>query len=345
MSFHDKYPRVKKIASIEVPKPQAGELLVRVEAVALNPIDWKAHEWGISIAQYPAILGCEVSGVVVQVGPEVNNRAIGDVIAFQSYPGETGKGGFQQFAIVEAAVTFEVPSNMSHDEASTLPACALTAVHAFYTDYIPTHDIGGANLVPFWKEGGKYAGTPIVVFGGASSNGQFAIQLARLSGLSPIIATASPHNEGLLKSLGATHVVNRNLTPTDLKSTIQEITSKPIQLIYDAIATEETQNLAYDVLKSGGKLLLALPSVIDQTKITSDKQVLHFVGKTYLPGLSAIDKEFYAVLPTYLKSGDIKPLIPESLPGGLHSISEGLGRLKRNELTARKLIVHPTETI
>lgn len=69
-----------ELRTIEVPKPEAEEVLVRVDVTALNPIDWKAHEWGISITQYPAVLGCEVSGVVVQVGLNVTNRAVGDLV-------------------------------------------------------------------------------------------------------------------------------------------------------------------------------------------------------------------------------------------------------------------------
>lgn len=68
------------VESIEVPQPGAGEVLVRAEAVGLNPVDWKAHEFGITLTNYPAILGCEVAGVVVKVGSQVTNRAIGDTV-------------------------------------------------------------------------------------------------------------------------------------------------------------------------------------------------------------------------------------------------------------------------
>ncbi|KAK7679613.1 hypothetical protein QCA50_017324 [Cerrena zonata] len=334
------------LKTVDVPTPGAGEILVRVDVAGLNPVDWKAREWGIVIAEYPAILGCEVTGVVVQVGPEVTTRSVGDLIAFQANPTYARNGAYQQFTIVKATMTTQVPSNLTKDEAATISGGLVTSVHALYTDYIPTTKMGGANLIPFWREGGrgKYAGTPLVVFGGASSNGQCVIQFARLSGFSPIIATASLRNEDLLKSLGVTHVVDRNLNATDLISAIRGITSKPTQLVYDAIADADTQNLAYDLLSSGGKLLLSLPPVIDQARITPDKQVFSFSGQTDHPEYAAIDEEFYAVLQTYLKSGDIKALIPEYLPGGLASVPEGLERLKRNGVSARKLVIHLEDT-
>lgn len=69
----------------------------------------------------------------------------------------------------------QVPQNLTLEEAASIPAGVLTAVHALYTDVIPHLQLGGANLTPFWRDGGrdKYSGTPIVVIGGASSNGQF----------------------------------------------------------------------------------------------------------------------------------------------------------------------------
>ena len=127
-----------------------------------------------------------------------------------------------------------------------------------------------------------------------------------MSGLGPIITTASPRNESLLKSLGATHVVDRNLDTAELLAEIQGITEKPIRLVCDSVAIAETQNLAYDVVASGGKLLLSLPSVIDPKKIVPEKQVMFFNGKVSIPEYSALDDEFLNVLPTYLKTGDIK---------------------------------------
>ena len=72
-----------------------------------------------------------------------------------------------------------------------------------------------------------------------------AIQVARLSKFSPIIATASPHNEALLKSLGATHVIDRSLPASTIAAEVEKIADgKPVELVYDAISLLDTQALA-----------------------------------------------------------------------------------------------------
>ena len=69
-----------QVGTLDVPKPAAGEVLVRVEVVGLNPVDWKIQQWGIIVAEYPAVVGCEVTGVVVEAGPEVTNLLVGDLM-------------------------------------------------------------------------------------------------------------------------------------------------------------------------------------------------------------------------------------------------------------------------
>ena len=69
-----------QVGILDVPKPDAGEVLVRVDVVGLNPVDWKIQQWGIIVAEYPAVVGCEVTGVVVEAGPEVTNLLVGDLM-------------------------------------------------------------------------------------------------------------------------------------------------------------------------------------------------------------------------------------------------------------------------
>ena len=69
-----------QVGTLDVPKPAAGEVLVRVEVVGLNPVDWKIQQWGIVVTEYPAVVGCEVTGVVVEAGPNVTNLSVGDLV-------------------------------------------------------------------------------------------------------------------------------------------------------------------------------------------------------------------------------------------------------------------------
>lgn len=187
---------------------------------------------------------------------------------------------------------------------------------------------GGADLVAPWKEGGrgKYAGQPIVVFGGSTSIGQFgashlprltsscgnangvssAIQLAKVSGFSPIITTVSPHNEQLVKSLGATHTINRTLLAGEIVAKVKSITTQPVKIVYDTISDVSSQIPAHDILASGGTLVLVLPSVIPTRKRTLDKTVITTLGTVHAEMNREIGRELYSNITEYLKSGDLK---------------------------------------
>lgn len=134
-----------------------------------------------------------------------------------------------------------------------------------------------------------------------------AIQLARLSGFSPIIATASPHNTAYLKSLGATHVVDRS---APLASSVQAITSEPISIVYDSISLEETQTPAYDILAPNGKLIILLGSTVEQEKLTEGekqgKTLVWVFGSAYDETQREITLPLFKLFKEAFESGDLK---------------------------------------
>ncbi|THH31509.1 hypothetical protein EUX98_g2688 [Antrodiella citrinella] len=330
------------IITVPVDTPGPGEVLVRVEATALNPVDHKVQSTGRYVTDYPGILGTDTAGVVVAVGEGVTNVAVGDRVVHQGY--FTNRlASFKQFTISPVETVAKIPKKISFDQAASLPV-GLGA--AFVGLYGKQEDGGGADLVAPWKEGGrgKYANSPLVLFGGSTSVGQYVIQLAKLSGFSPIIATVSPRNYDLVKSLGATHTIDRSLPVEDIFSAVKAITSAPIKIVYDTVAAAPTQNLGYDLVSPGGALVLVLPSIVDETKITSDKVIVRTFGTVHIPLNKELGIGMYGALPKYLESGEIKPNNTEVIPGGLAAIPEGLERLKNNQVSAIKLIAHPQET-
>ena len=143
-----------------------------------------------------------------------------------------------------------------------------------------------------------------------------AIQLARLSGFSPIITTASARNESLLKELGATHVLDRaTLNLSELSDTIKAITSQPLLLAFDTVTNPEAQNAAYDAVVPGGKLVHFLPLHVQEAKRTGDKQLITVYGSPYPPFQRAFGVNLWKHLPALLKAGDIKVRsLPSVLP-------------------------------
>ena len=177
----------------------------------------------------------------------------------------------------------------------------------------------------------------------SSPAGSLAIQLAKLSGFSPIITTASLKNAELLKSYGATHVLDRSLPQDALIAEVFKIAGGPISVVYDAISLPDTQAVGYALLAPNGQLLTVLPSTIKDT--TEGRSVVAVVGVVQLPYNVEFSKVLLAQLPAWLESGEIKPLRVEVIPGGLGGITAGLDKLKNNQVSGAKLVVRPQETV
>ncbi|KAH7903809.1 chaperonin 10-like protein [Hygrophoropsis aurantiaca] len=320
----------------DIPTPSAGEILVKIHSVGLNPVDWKIAATGFWVETYPAVLGNEASGVVEAVGEGVTTFVKGDKVFHQGTM-DNRKATFQQYVVVPAEIASKLPSNISFDQAASLPVCVATTVIALYSK------AGIGYQVPWDGGRGKYTSQPILVIGGATSVGQYVIQFARLSGFSPIITTASPHNAALLKSLGATHVLDRNLSFSSISGEIAKITSTPIKLVYDSVSLADTQQGGYDILAPGGHIVLVLGSSI-KTQEGDGKKIVGVFGSFHAPDNFAFGSSVAPVLTKLLADGDIVPNAVEVVPGGLGGIVSGLERLKNNAVSAKKLIVRPGET-
>ena len=135
-----------------------------------------------------------------------------------------------------------------------------------------------------------------------------AIQVAKLSGYSPIITTASLRNESLLKFLGATHVLDRSLPPSSIVDEIQKIAGgKPVEYVYDAISLADTEVLGYDALAPGGTLIIVLDDVIpaEKKQASDNKRIVHSHGAVHWPQNRAIGAEFFKRLSQWLRTGVI----------------------------------------
>ncbi|CDO74508.1 hypothetical protein BN946_scf184979.g63 [Trametes cinnabarina] len=305
------------VGEVPVPRPGPKEVLVKVISAALNPVDWKIvfPPYSAFIPGYPFITGTDGAGEVVEAGEDVTNLQVGDKILFQGWfanPYAT----LQQFCVVKAEFAARIPNNITFDQAASVPLGLATVILALFNQHPNSpHTL---RFKPVWEEGAaaESAGKAALIAGGASSVGQYAIQVAKFAGYSPIIATASPHNSDLLTSLGATYIVDRSLSDVQILASLRDLTGgKPVAFAFDAISSSETMALAYQALAPGGALAIVLPDVIP----------------------AGVKKE-----------GDNKriadPNPVEVLPSGLASAAEGLGRLKNNKVSGKKLIVKPQET-
>ncbi|KAH7909266.1 chaperonin 10-like protein [Hygrophoropsis aurantiaca] len=330
------------LGDAEVPNPGLGELLVRVQSIGLNPVDWKIQAEGLWVKDYPAILGHEVAGTVETIGEGVTQFVKGDRVFHQCTTGIEGgrKAAYQQFVIVPASIACKANS-LTFDQGASLSVGIATASIPLYSQ----PQIGIGYEAP-WNNGrGKYQGQPALILGGSSCVGQYAIQFAKLSGFSPIFTTAnaSLHKTRLLR-LGATHVIDRGLSFSDVSQEISTITKAPISLVYDAISHDDTQNGGYEILAPGGHIVITLPPAIKR-KEGDQKHIVPVTGNFHEPE----NMEFGAVicqhLTKLLSDEDIQANTVEIVPGGLNGIVDGLEKLKtNNRVSGKKLVVRPWDT-
>ena len=185
-----------QLRSIDLPAPEPAphDLLVRVEAVAVNPVDTKVMA-SLRPGDPPRVVGWDGAGVVERVGSGVTRFRPGDAVIFA---GDIRRPGcFAEQVLVEEAICGPGPANLSFADAAALPLTGLTAWEALFERL---------GLDP---EGGD-AGRSLLILGGAGGVGSIAIQLARRAGL-VVIATASrPESRAWCERMGATHVVDHS---------------------------------------------------------------------------------------------------------------------------------------
>ena len=220
------------LGEYETPVPQAHELLVKVAATAVNRADILQRE-----GKYPQppgaspILGLEMSGEVVNIGPEVTQHAVGDRV-FGLLPG----GGYAEYAVIHEQMAMSVPEALSLTEAAAIPEVFLTAYQAL-------HWLG--KLQP---------GERILIHAGASGVGTAAIQLAKAMQASDIIVTASAAKHAVCRQLGAHYTIDYQAD--DFQEEVKKITDgEGVDLVLDFIAAPYFEK-NIGVLRTDGRMVM-----------------------------------------------------------------------------------------
>ncbi|MFI7692929.1 NADP-dependent oxidoreductase [Nonomuraea sp. NPDC049655] len=227
-------PEVVTVEEVARPEPLPTEVLVRVHAAGVNPVDWRTRE-GRGMAELqtlPLILGWDVSGVVEEVGFGVTTLAPGDeVYAMPWFP--RAAGGYAEYVTAPARQWARRPSTLDHAHAAAVPLAALTAWQA----------LADAAHVR--------AGERVLITAAAGGVGHFAVQFARRLG-AHVIATAGAARHPWLKELGADETIDYTTTRFEDAATDVDVV---IDLVGDAHDRTGTRSLK--VLRPGG-LLVAL---------------------------------------------------------------------------------------
>lgn len=202
----------KPLSVDDAPYTSAGphEIIVRNRAVAINPVDWSKQLLGdmmFSFVKYPFVLGEDLAGEVAEVGSKVTRFRVGDrilahAIGMDPKVNRSVEGAFQVYTVVRENMASPIPTSLSYVEACVLPLCLSTAACGLFQKDFLALDHPRANA---GAEGTKPNGKTVLVWGGSTSVGGNAIQLAVAAGYS-VVTTASPKNFDYVKSLGASHM-------------------------------------------------------------------------------------------------------------------------------------------
>ncbi|UPK71528.1 NADP-dependent oxidoreductase [Chitinophaga filiformis] len=223
--------RIEKVA---IPLPAAGQVLVKVKAIGLNPVDFKTRS-GKGYASYqtlPAILGWDIAGEVVSVGEGVSKFVTGDrIFGMSNFPNPGN--AYAEYAVVQEEEFAIIPKEISYEVAAGTPLAGLTAWEALF------------------DQAGVTWGQRVLVQGGAGGVGHIVVQLAKWKQCF-VAATASASNHPFLKELGVDQLV-------DYKTQRFEDAVEKVDVVIDGMGGEIALR-SLEVLSPGG-VLVSLPSM------------------------------------------------------------------------------------
>jgi NADPH:quinone reductase-like Zn-dependent oxidoreductase len=236
----NQYGTENELTLEEIPVPEIGpnEVLIKVHATSVNPIDWKIRKGIITGLkwEFPIILGWDVSGVIEKVGSGVMGLKPGDEV--YAFPQLSRNGTYAEYVAIQADAVAEKPHTLDHLSAASIPLAGLTAWQALF------------------DHGKLLTGQKLLIIGAAGGVGTLAIQLAKNQG-AHVTGTASEKNIDFLKALGADNIID--YTSENFWEKMSDI-----DLVLDCMGGD-AQMQALLVLKPGGILvsIVGINSAVD----------------------------------------------------------------------------------
>ncbi|KAI8626882.1 GroES-like protein [Xylariaceae sp. FL1651] len=330
------------IQEVPVPKLRDDYILINVNAVGVNPTDWKHIDFGWTDAG--SRIGCDYAGIVEAVGSKVTkpfkkgDRISGVVHGADQTQHENG--AFAKYIVAKGDVQIKTPDNISDEEAATLGISIATVGQGLYRTLGLPLPIGATK-----------DNQSILIYGGSTATGIFGIQFAKHSGLK-VIATASAHNFEYLKSLGADAVFDYK-SPT-VADDIRKYTNNTLKLAWDCTGFGG-RIVAGSLSSEGGKYatIIQVPKE-EVVAVNPNVDGPHFTvmysifGERFIIGdeTPAIPEEFefaktfWEISRQLLEEGKLK--VPRTIVNkggdGLEGILQGLNELRANNVSGGKLV-------
>ncbi len=279
-------PEQFELAEMPKPAPGYGQVLVRVRAASVNPVDYKIRRSGAwARVPMPAILGYDAAGVVEAVGGGVTHVAVGDEV-FYSARIFGRQGTYAQYHVEDADIVAKKPGNLSFEQAASLPLAAITAYDTVVTFF------------------GTKPGDTVLIQAGAGGVGAFAVQLAKAAG-ARVIATGRRENEGLIRSLGADEVIDYRTHR--FEDEVNRLTDgRGVDAAYDTVGGDIISR-SISCVRPYGKLatIVRVDGSVNDMQIRNQTLYFGFMERT---------REKIQTLARLAERGQVRPLIDSSFP-------------------------------
>jgi NADPH:quinone reductase-like Zn-dependent oxidoreductase len=270
-------PEVLKYQDAPKPEPKNDEILVRVIAAAVNPVDTYVRQGKFLKSSGPLIIGYDIAGIVERTGPEAKRFKPGDQV--YCYLSVMSGGGYAEYAVAKESETALKPKNINFVEAAAVPLAATTAWQAL---------IDSAKIDK---------GQTVLIHGGSGGVGSFAIQIAKARG-AKVIATASTVHQQLLKQLGVDQAI-------DYTTTKFENVVKDVDVVLNCVRADALGR-SYVVVKKGG-VIVSITDEPDQTECAKHGITCSRMG-------AHPDSKVLEELTKLIESRKMKPIVSQTFP-------------------------------
>jgi len=235
-------PEAMRLTDIATPVPGPGEVLIRIRATSVNPVEWKIRDGHLARlfpCGFPLILGWDAAGTIASLGDGVGGFAIGDRVWSYCRKPDIQWGTYAEYVTMTADAVAPMPANLSFAEASTIPLVGLTSWQSLF-------DV--AAIRP---------GQSVLIHAGAGGIGSMAIPLAKWAGAT-VIATARAANHDYVRGLGADHVID--YSAEDFVAATRSLFPEGVDMVFGTVGGEVLTR-SYAVVKPDGILV----SITDKT--------------------------------------------------------------------------------
>ena len=273
-------PEVLKYQDAPRPEPKEDEILVRVMAAAVNPVDSYVRQGMFAkrgLDNRPLIIGSDIAGVVEKTGPSAKKFKPGDAV--YCYLAVTRGGGYAEFATAKESETALKPKNLSFEEASGVPLAGTTAWQAL---------IDSAKI---------HVGQTVLIHGGSGGVGSFAIPIAKARG-AKVIATASTAHQPTLKQLGVDQAI-------DYATTKFEDVAKNVDVVLNCVRADALGR-SYPIVKKGG-IIVSITDEPDQAECAKRGLICSRMGAH--PEAKVLEE-----LTKLIEAGKMKPIVSQTFP-------------------------------